>query len=165
MQHYARGVAHATLKNIAEAERERLLFHESPERIPPGRRFLSNPVHAMLAVGEKMLDGELEYHRGGYDRAYEHLRDAVRRDDNLPYTEPWAWMPCRMLDAARRDPGASWFAAEARRGPAENGRSDRIVHVPHRCHRASRDMLRNGIRPARIACGQSADARRDLRAA
>jgi hypothetical protein len=92
MQHYARGVAHATLKNIAQAERERLLFHESVERIPPGRRFLSNSVRAMLAVGEKMLDGELEYHRGGHELAYEHLREAVRRDDNLSYTEPWAWM-------------------------------------------------------------------------
>jgi hypothetical protein len=44
----------------------------------------------MLAVGEKMLDGELEYHRGNYDLGYEHLREAVRRDDNLSYTEPWA---------------------------------------------------------------------------
>ena len=46
----------------------------------------------MLAVGEKMLDGELEYHRGNHDIAYEHLRESVRRDDNLSYTEPWAWM-------------------------------------------------------------------------
>jgi hypothetical protein len=46
----------------------------------------------MLAVGEKMLDRELEYHRGGHELAYEHLREAVRRDDNLSYTEPWAWM-------------------------------------------------------------------------
>ncbi len=89
---YARGVAHAAMKNIAEAERERTLFHESLGRIPPSRRFLSNPVLAMLAVGEKMLDGELEYHRGNHDAAFEHLRESVRRDDNLSYTEPWAWM-------------------------------------------------------------------------
>jgi hypothetical protein len=64
MQHYARGVAHASMKDIGQAEREQTLFHESLGRIPPGRRFLSNPVLAMLAVGEKMLDAELEYHRG-----------------------------------------------------------------------------------------------------
>ena len=92
MHHYARGVAHASMKNIGAAERERVLFHESLDRIPPDRRFLSNSVLAMLAVGEKMLDGELEYHRDNHDLAYEHLREAVRRDDNLSYTEPWAWM-------------------------------------------------------------------------
>ena len=70
----------------------RTLFHESLGRIPPGRRFLSNSVLAMLAVGEKMLDGELEYHRGNHDIAFEHLRESVGRDDNLSYTEPWAWM-------------------------------------------------------------------------
>jgi tetratricopeptide (TPR) repeat protein len=92
MQHYARGVAYASLKNIAEAEHERILFRESLGRIPPERRFLSNSVLAMLAVGEKMLDGELEYHRGNHDIAFEHLRESVHRDDNLSYTEPWAWM-------------------------------------------------------------------------
>ena len=80
------------MKNIGAAERERVLFHESLDRIPPDRRFLSNSVLAMLAVGEKMLDGELKYHTGNHDLAYEHLREAVRRDDNLSYTEPWAWM-------------------------------------------------------------------------
>ena len=39
-----------------------------------------------------MLDGELEYHKGNYQVAYEHLRESVRRDDNLEYIEPWAWM-------------------------------------------------------------------------
>ena len=77
-------VAHASMKNIGAAERERVLFHKSLDRIPPDRRFLSNPVLAMLAVGEKMLDGELEYHRGNYDLGYEHLREAVRRDDGVP---------------------------------------------------------------------------------
>lgn len=39
-----------------------------------------------------MLDGEVEYHKGNYEQACMHLREAVRRDDNLGYTEPWAWM-------------------------------------------------------------------------
>jgi tetratricopeptide (TPR) repeat protein len=43
-------------------------------------------------VGEKMLDGELEYHKGHHERAFEYLREGVRRDDNLEYIEPWAWM-------------------------------------------------------------------------
>jgi tetratricopeptide (TPR) repeat protein len=39
-----------------------------------------------------MLDGELEFRKGNFDEAYAHLREAVRRDDNLEYIEPWAWM-------------------------------------------------------------------------
>jgi len=39
-----------------------------------------------------MLDGELEYHKGNYEAAFAALRESVRRDDNLEYIEPWAWM-------------------------------------------------------------------------
>ena len=92
MHHYGKGIAQAFLKNFPEAERERRRFHETLGRIPPERRFFNNPAHCILAVGEKMLDGELEYHKGNHQRAYEHLRESVRRDDNLEYIEPWAWM-------------------------------------------------------------------------
>ncbi len=110
MQHYAKGVAHATLKNFAEAELERERFHRHIEGIPPERRFLSNPAKASLAVGVALLDGELAYHQGRHDEAYRHLRQAVELDDNLSYTEPWAWMhPPRhalaalLLDQGHRD--------------------------------------------------------------
>src|SRR5262245_46136761 len=92
MHHYAKGVAHAALKNFREADAERARFHQSVGRIPKERRFFNNAAHDILAVGEKMLDGELEYHKGNHETAYEHLRESVRRDDNLQYIEPWAWM-------------------------------------------------------------------------
>lgn len=92
MHHYARGVAHATLKDIRSAEAERARFHDSLRRMPPGRRFLSNNALDTLAVGEKMLEGELEYHKGNYEAAFAALRESVKRDDSLGYTEPWAWM-------------------------------------------------------------------------
>jgi tetratricopeptide (TPR) repeat protein len=92
MHHYARGVSHAFLKNFPEADEERRRFHETLGRIPQERRFFNNPAHRILAVGEKMLDGELEYHKGNHDRAYAELRESVNRDDNLEYIEPWAWM-------------------------------------------------------------------------
>ena len=92
MHHYARGVAHASRKHFDEAERERQLFHDSLGRIPPERKVFNNRAHSILAVGEKMLDGELEYHKGNHERGYAHLREAVDRDDNLEYIEPWAWM-------------------------------------------------------------------------
>jgi tetratricopeptide (TPR) repeat protein len=92
MHHYARAIAYATLKNFGRADEERRLFYLSKDRVPPSRRFLSNFALDVLAVGEALLEGELEYHKGNREAGYRHLREAVRRDDNLGYTEPWAWM-------------------------------------------------------------------------
>jgi tetratricopeptide (TPR) repeat protein len=92
MHHYAKGVAYASLKQFEDADRERVLFRDSLTRISPQRKVFNNTAHSILAVGEKMLDGELDYHKGNHEAAYAHLREAVRRDDNLEYIEPWAWM-------------------------------------------------------------------------
>ncbi|MFT6024627.1 MAG: tetratricopeptide (TPR) repeat protein [Ascidiaceihabitans sp.] len=92
MHHYAKGVAHAALKNFDAAEEERSRFYAAVERIPHNRKFFNNTARATLAVGEMMLNGELEYHKGNHALGFESLRESVRRDDNLEYTEPWAWM-------------------------------------------------------------------------
>jgi tetratricopeptide (TPR) repeat protein len=92
MQHYAKGVAFATQRDFSSAEHERERFDRHLARIPRDRRFLSNPTRASLAVGAALLDGELAYHRGRHEAAYGHLRQAIELDDNLSYTEPWAWM-------------------------------------------------------------------------
>jgi tetratricopeptide (TPR) repeat protein len=107
MQHYAKGVAHATLGNFAHAVRERERFHRHLKGIAPERRFLSNPTRASLGVGAALLDGELAYHQGRHQEAYAYLRQAVALDDNLSYTEPWAWMhpPRHALAALLLDQG------------------------------------------------------------
>ena len=107
MQHYSKGVAYATLRDFAAAEREREQFDRHLATIPPERRFLSNPTRASLAVGAALLDGEIAYHQGHYGEAYGHLRQAVELDDNLSYTEPWAWMhpPRHALAALLLDQG------------------------------------------------------------
>ncbi|CCV13139.1 hypothetical protein [Mesorhizobium sp. STM 4661] len=117
MQHYAKGVAHATLRDFAKAEQERERFHRHLAGIPPERRFLSNPTRASLAVGAALLDGELAYHKGHHDEAYAHLRQAVELDDNLSYTEPWAWMhpPRHALAALLLDQGHSEEAEQVYR--------------------------------------------------
>ena len=114
MHHYAKGVAHATLRNFDAAEEERLAFHTAVARIPEDRRFFNNDARSILAVGEKMLAGELEYHIGNYDIAFDHLRESVIRDDNLEYTEPWAWMhPPRHALAALLSEQGRFDEAEA----------------------------------------------------
>jgi tetratricopeptide (TPR) repeat protein len=92
MHHYAKGVAYASLKRISEAEEERRLMRESIQQIPDERRFCNNYAKSVLAVAQKMLDGELEYHRGNHKQGYVDLRESVSLDDNLKYHEPWAWM-------------------------------------------------------------------------
>lgn len=92
MHHYAKGIAHATLKDFTAAERERAAFGVALARIPEERLFFNNSAQSILGVGEMMLNGEVEYHKGNYDVGFASLRHAVARDDNLAYTEPWAWM-------------------------------------------------------------------------
>jgi len=52
MHHYARGIAYASLKRIAEVEEERKKFHEAVRRLPAGRRLLSNDAQDVLGVGK-----------------------------------------------------------------------------------------------------------------
>jgi len=92
MMHYAKTVAHSTLGNIADAEREKALFMEAKTRVPESRRVHNNAVVDLLGVAEEMLKGELEYRKGNYDAAFAHLRKSVELDDTLPYDEPWGWM-------------------------------------------------------------------------
>jgi tetratricopeptide (TPR) repeat protein len=101
MQHYAKGVAYATLTQFDEAEQERKSFHQQGMLISPERRFLSNLTRDSVAVSATLLDGELAYHQGRQDEAYRHLRLAVELNDSLAYTEPLAWMhPPRHASAA-----------------------------------------------------------------
>jgi tetratricopeptide (TPR) repeat protein len=92
MHHYARAIAAATLRDFVLADEEHRLFRESLKRITPERRFFNNMAHDVLAVGHKMLEGEVAYHKGHHREAFDHLRESVRLDDNLNYIEPWAWM-------------------------------------------------------------------------
>jgi hypothetical protein len=75
----------------------------------------------------------LEYHRGNHDIAYEHLREAVRRDDDLSYTEPWAWMhpPRHALAALLLEQGHAAEAEEVYRDDLGlSGRIQRCTQHP-----------------------------------
>lgn len=89
---YAKGLAHSVLGEIAEAEKARAAFLEAKARVPDTRRLHNNTVVDMLAIAEEMLNGELEYRRGNFDKAFAHLRRSVELEDSLPYDEPWGWM-------------------------------------------------------------------------
>ena len=92
MCRYARSVAHSALGQIEAAEAEASLFTEAVERITESRFFFNNTAHDILAIGKAMMLGELEYRKENHDLAFSHLEQAVGLNDELYYTEPWAWM-------------------------------------------------------------------------
>jgi len=97
--YYARTIAFAVTGRIKEAEAERKKFYDALNNKALELRYLFNNVMhdadtlgGILDVGEAVLNGELEYYKGNYQEAFKFLRLAVKRDNSLPYDEPWGWM-------------------------------------------------------------------------
>jgi tetratricopeptide (TPR) repeat protein len=92
MTHYAKGVAHAASGHVDEAAEHRRRFAAAVARVPGSRTVFNNTCQDILAVAGAMLDGELEYRKGNFEKAFAGLRRAIDLDDGLPYDEPWGWM-------------------------------------------------------------------------
>jgi tetratricopeptide (TPR) repeat protein len=127
MWHYARGVSFAAKKDLAGAQTERHAFQDAAKAVPKAAEFGKNKAHDLLGIAEKMLDGELLYREGQTDRAIAALRESVRREDNLHYMEPPAWIqPVRhalgatLMDADRFAEAEAVYREDLARYP-ENG--------------------------------------------
>ncbi|MFW8593031.1 hypothetical protein [Cribrihabitans neustonicus] len=90
--HYARAIAFAATGRVAEAEAEEARFLEAMARVPESRLLHNNRVVDLLEIAAEMLRGEIEYRKGNFDTAFDHLRRSAELDDSLPYDEPWGWM-------------------------------------------------------------------------
>ncbi|CAM9477756.1 unnamed protein product [Ectocarpus fasciculatus] len=96
--HYARGIAFASKGLVAEAEEEQAKYLEGMKnpalvgRMVHNNLIVSDEGPCLFKVGEAMLAGEIEYRKGNFETAFEHLREAVRLDTSLVYDEPWGWM-------------------------------------------------------------------------
>lgn len=90
--HYSKGVAHAALGEVEEAEKQKALFLVARNKVPDSRLLHTNTCIDLLAIATEMLDGEIEYRKGNHDVAFAHLRRAVELDDALLYDEPWGWI-------------------------------------------------------------------------
>jgi tetratricopeptide (TPR) repeat protein len=117
--HYAKGVAHAALGQVEDAEREREEFRSAVLAVPESRYLFNNQALDLLAIAAAMLDGEIEHRRGNHEAAWVHLRRAIELDDALPYDEPWGWMqPTRhaygalLLEQGEVEPAAAVYAAD-----------------------------------------------------
>jgi len=101
--HYARGVAYSAMGNVKRALEEEKIFLTCIQSDLVQNRVLHNNIFyhregtvGIFNVGEMLLRGEILYRQGRYVEAFKALREAVVRDDDLNYDEPWGWMqPCR----------------------------------------------------------------------
>jgi tetratricopeptide (TPR) repeat protein len=89
---YARAVGHAALGEVEAAKAAEDAFHAAVARVPPSRLLHNNRCVDLLAIAGAMIAGEIAYREGRHAAAFDHLREAVRLDDTLPYDEPWGWM-------------------------------------------------------------------------
>ena len=121
---YARCLAYAALKDVEKAAIELELLKEAYPKVPPTHIFFKNPVRNLLAIALPMAEGEVEYRRGNFSAAFDHLRQAVDMDDKLRYDEPWGWMqPVRhALGALLLEQGLVEEATSVYRGDLQPGR-------------------------------------------
>ncbi len=89
---YARSIALSNLGRIDEAEAEIEHFEEEVRQIPEHWEISFNPAHDVMDVARLMTRGELAFHDGRPEDAFEALREAVALEDRLVYAEPPAWM-------------------------------------------------------------------------
>jgi hypothetical protein len=148
VRHYARALAYAARGRVAEAVAEQQAFRRQHALVPETSMLFNNRSRDILSVAEAMIAGEIAYRQQDFESAFQHLQEAVRRDDALNYDEPWGWMqPARhalgallleqgrVADAEAQRPaapprqrlGIAW-TCRVSGSAGERGRSSRTAH-------------------------------------
>ena len=91
--YYAKAIAYANLGQMEEAKVEATKYEEMRKLPEAKNRILhNNTVSDLLDVDSLMIKGEIAYFEGQYEECFEHLRQAVKLQDDLNYDEPWGKM-------------------------------------------------------------------------
>jgi tetratricopeptide (TPR) repeat protein len=127
LRHYARAVAYSAQGKAIEARAEREAFRRGREAVAPDARFGNNEAADLLDVADYLMSGELLIHEGQVEEGLADLREAVRREDHLRYSEPPDWIqPSRhalgaaLLKAGRFEEAEAVYREDLRRLP-DNG--------------------------------------------
>jgi tetratricopeptide (TPR) repeat protein len=129
LSHFARGVAHAALRRLTAAERERTAYRAAKAAIPPETPFNYNTAAAIFAIADAVLDARIAGANADYAAAIAAWTRAVAAQDALNYDEPPDWFyPVReslgaaLLKVGRFEDGERVFREDLDRNP-RNGRS------------------------------------------
>ena len=125
LRRYARAVAFAAQGQLEEARIERDRFGEARSLVPEAWTFGKNKAADLLGVAEHVMNGEILYREGHEREAFAALREAVRRQDLLRYSEPPDW-----ILPVRHALGAALMQSR-RFAEAEQVYRDDLVRLPH----------------------------------
>src|ERR1700685_1172567 len=150
-----RGIAYVAKKQIRSAIDEQVALKEIYSKMRKDESWRGRAAK-VLAVGERMLTGEILYRTGKVDDAILALREGVRLEDNLAYAEPPIWvLPVRhalgatLLDAQRyydagvvyqqdleRWPNNGWSLYGLSRSLQKQGKQAEAAGVAEHCGKA-----------------------------
>tara|TARA_B100001093_G_scaffold402407_1_gene390196 strand:- start:499 stop:861 length:363 start_codon:yes stop_codon:yes gene_type:complete len=89
---YGKGVVFAALGQHEQAISMQTKFQAAALKVPETRYFYLVSCKKILGVAHEMLSVEIVYHATEYEVTFTHLWQAVKKEDALPYHEPWGWM-------------------------------------------------------------------------
>jgi tetratricopeptide (TPR) repeat protein len=124
MRFAARGIALATKGDIVGAKLEQQAYLAAVPLVPPGETAGPDTRQAILSVVTPMLAGEILYRDGKGNQGLAKLREAVKAEDALRYSEPPDW-----ILPARHSLGAA-LMQEGRFAEAEQVYRDDLARLP-----------------------------------
>ena len=92
LRHVARGIAFAARGDAAKARAEQAAFLAARKLVKDEAIVGNNKGHDVLNVAEHLLAGEILVREGAIDKGVAELREAVKCEDALRYSEPPDWI-------------------------------------------------------------------------
>jgi tetratricopeptide (TPR) repeat protein len=90
--HGARAIAFAAKTDTENARKEQAIFRELIQRVPKETAVSNNTAESIIALANRMIEGEILIAEGKLDQGLDELRAALTLEDALKYDEPPAWM-------------------------------------------------------------------------
>ncbi|HZN32882.1 MAG TPA: tetratricopeptide repeat protein [Pirellulaceae bacterium] len=106
LRHVSRGIAFAAKGQSDTARAEQQAFLAARKLVPGNVTFGNNKAAELMNVAEKLLAGEILWRDGKNDAAFSALREAIKLEDQLRYSEPPDW-----IHPVRHALGATLLAA------------------------------------------------------
>ena len=127
--HFARGMAFAETKKVADAEKELAELRAVGAKIPATAQLFTTPVSIAVKVADQLLQGEIALAKGDRKAAIAAMRQSVTSEALVNYSEPPDWdLPVRewlgrvlMMDGQYAE-AEKTFREEIERRP-RNGRA------------------------------------------